>query len=87
MSMFFLALSLLFFSVFTDLRAREISDWVSLVFLLMGLVRLPSCGWGGLVGGGIIFGCAFGLWLAGFFGGGGVNLIAISSSLCPSFWQ
>lgn len=86
-SMFFLALSLLFFSVFTDLRAREIPDWVSLVFLLMGLVRLPSCGWGALVGGCIIFGCAFGLWLAGFMGGGDVKLIASSSLLFPPLWQ
>ncbi|MFT8418089.1 MAG: prepilin peptidase [Acetobacter sp.] len=85
--MFFLALSLLFFSILTDVRAREIPDWISLVFLLMGLLRLPYCGWGSLVGMCVIFGGAFGLWLAGFMGGGDVKLIASSSLLFPPLWQ
>ena len=87
MSLFVLALPLLFFSVLTDLRAREIPDWVSLVFLLLGLIRLSHTGWGALVGGGVIFVCAFGLWLAGFMGGGDVKLIASSALLFPPFWQ
>lgn len=87
MSLFVLALPLLFFAVLTDLRAREIPDWVSLVFLLMGLLRLPHSGWGALVGGGVIFICTFGLWLAGFMGGGDVKLMASSALLFPPLWQ
>ncbi|WP_338333248.1 prepilin peptidase [Acetobacter sp. LMG 32666] len=86
-SLFILALSLLFFAVVTDIRAREIPDWISVVFLLMGLVRLPYHGWGALVGACVIFSCAFGLWLAGFMGGGDVKLIASSSLLFPPLWQ
>ncbi|CEF54137.1 hypothetical protein predicted by Glimmer/Critica [Acetobacter ghanensis] len=42
----------------TDIRAREIPDWISGAFVLLGLLMVPVLGWHGIVGGAVIF-CVF----------------------------
>lgn len=75
------AILLLFFAAVTDIRAREIPDWISGAFVLLGLLMVPVLGWHGIVGGAVIFCVFFVLWLLRLIGGGDVKLIAASSLL------
>ena len=81
------AVLLFLVAIVHDVRTREIPDWVSLAFVVMGLLVLPHGAWGRLLGAGILFCLFYALWVVGGIGGGDVKLIASSSLLFPPLQQ